>query len=110
MVLQRDAVSLDGRIAVVTGGGAGIGAAIAAAFTEFGARVAVWDKDGAAATRTGSKIGGLACVIDVRDPDQVDAALANTIETLGPPSILVTTPAESSFLAFSILLRTAGTR
>lgn len=104
MVLQRDAVSLDGRIAVVTGGGAGIGAAIAAAFTEFGARVALWDKDGAAATRTASKIGGLACATDVRDPDQVDAALANTIETLGPPSILVN---NAGGVFFSRLLETS---
>jgi 3-oxoacyl-[acyl-carrier protein] reductase len=104
MVLQRDAVSLDGRIAVVTGGGAGIGAAIAAAFTEFGARVALWDKDGAAATRTASKIGGLACATDVRDPDQVDAALANTIETLGPPSILVNN-AETSPNGWDALVR-----
>jgi NAD(P)-dependent dehydrogenase (short-subunit alcohol dehydrogenase family) len=34
-------------------------------------------------------VGGLSCAIDVRDPDQVDDALARTIDSLGPVSILV---------------------
>ncbi|MGX9793030.1 SDR family NAD(P)-dependent oxidoreductase [Mycobacterium sp. MMS18-G62] len=89
MVVRRDAVSLDGRVAVVTGGGAGIGRAIAAAFAEFGARVAVWEKDEASARSAADDIGGLPCVTDVRDVDQVDSAVAMTIEKLGPPTILV---------------------
>ena len=89
MVLQRDAMSLEGRVAVVTGGGAGIGRAIAAAFAAFGARVAVWEKDREAAGSAAAETDGLACVTDVREPDQVDAALAATVETLGLPTILV---------------------
>ncbi|BBZ20708.1 SDR family NAD(P)-dependent oxidoreductase [Mycolicibacterium gadium] len=89
MVLRRDAVSLAGHIAVVTGGGGGIGRAIAAAFTEFGAKVAVWEKDAASAADAATEVGGLACVTDVRDPDQVDAALAATEGELGTPTILV---------------------
>lgn len=89
MVLRRDAVSLDGRVAVVTGGGAGIGRAVAAAFVAFGARVAIWERDEAAAASSADEIGALACVTDVRDAEQVDAALAEIVEKLGSPTILV---------------------
>jgi len=85
--LTRDAVSLDGRVAVVTGGGSGIGRGIALAFAEFGAKVAIWEKDSAAASAAAE--AGFACVTDVRDADQVDAAMRSTVETLGVPTILV---------------------
>lgn len=77
MALTPDAGLLTGRVAVVTGGAAGIGRGIAEAFEAFGARVAVWDKD------------SVDDPVDVRDPEQVDAALARTIESLGVPTILV---------------------
>lgn len=67
---------LGGRIAVVTGGARGLGAAIAARFEAEGARVAVWDRDAEDP-------------VDVRDEAAVDAALARTIESLGVPTILV---------------------
>src|SRR5690349_5178355 len=89
MVLRRDAVSLAGHVAVVTGGGAGIGRAVAAAFAEFGASVAVWEKDATSAVEAATEVDGIGCVTDVRDPDQVDAALAVTVRELGTPTILV---------------------
>ncbi len=89
MVLTRDAASLDGRVAVVTGGGSGIGRGIADGFARFGATVAIWERDAETAARTGEECGGLACPVDVRDEDQVDEALRATIETLGVPTILV---------------------
>ncbi len=89
MVLQRDAVALDGRVAVVTGGGSGIGRAIALAFARYGAQVAIWEKDQGSAHSAAAEANVLACVTDVRDPDQVDAALARTVQELGVPTVLV---------------------
>jgi 3-oxoacyl-[acyl-carrier protein] reductase len=89
VTLHRNAASLDGRVAVVTGGGAGIGRAVAAAFAEFGAKVSIWEKDAQTATSAAREIDGLACVTDVRDAEQVDAALAATVEKLGTPALLV---------------------
>jgi NAD(P)-dependent dehydrogenase (short-subunit alcohol dehydrogenase family) len=89
MGLEPSAALLTDRVAVVTGAGRGIGRGIAAALAAFGARVAVWEQDADTCTATAEAVGGLACVTDVRDPDQVDAALARTVAELDPPSILV---------------------
>jgi NAD(P)-dependent dehydrogenase (short-subunit alcohol dehydrogenase family) len=89
MVLDPSAASLDGVVAVVTGGGAGIGRGIAAGLAAFGARVAVWERDEATCRAAAAGTGGLACVTDVRDEAQVDAALAATVADLGVPTVLV---------------------
>jgi 3-oxoacyl-[acyl-carrier protein] reductase len=89
MVLDAGAASLDGRVAIVTGGGAGIGRGIALGLAAFGARVVIWERDEATAHSAAAEAGGLACVTDVREEDQVDAALAATIDALGSPTILV---------------------
>jgi 3-oxoacyl-[acyl-carrier protein] reductase len=89
VVLDTNSASLAGRVAVVTGGGAGIGRGIAAGLAAFGARVAVWERDETAAQAAADEVGGLACVTDVRVEDQVDAALAATVADLGVPTVLV---------------------
>jgi NAD(P)-dependent dehydrogenase (short-subunit alcohol dehydrogenase family) len=82
-------VSLDGRVAIVTGGGRGIGRGIAGGLAAFGARVAIWERDADTARAAADEVGGLACTTDVREEDQVDAALAATVAELGSPTILV---------------------
>ncbi len=80
---------LAGQIAVVTGGGSGIGAATAAAFGTEGAEVAVLDKDAENAARVAESIGGLAIACDVTDPDQVAAAFDTVAATFGGVDIVV---------------------
>ena len=88
---QTDApFSLDGLNAVVTGGGSGIGAAIATAFTASGARVALLDLDEAAAqARAEALTGATAHRCDVADPESVSAAVAAVQAAMGRIDILV---------------------
>jgi 3-oxoacyl-[acyl-carrier protein] reductase len=61
------ATRLEGRLALVTGGGAGIGEAIARRFRAEGAHVLVNDVNAAAAKRVAGEVGGEALVADVSD-------------------------------------------
>jgi NAD(P)-dependent dehydrogenase (short-subunit alcohol dehydrogenase family) len=76
---------LAGRAALVTGAGSGIGEAIAAALAGAGARVAVTDKDPAAAARVASRIGGgvIAAALDVTDAAATDAVLEQASAAYG---------------------------
>jgi len=87
--MDPTSVLLTGKVAVVTGGGAGIGHGIACGFAAFGASVAVWERNPDTAASAGVDMGGLGLTVDVREPDQVDAALERTLEELGPVDILV---------------------
>ncbi|MGP0032177.1 MAG: SDR family NAD(P)-dependent oxidoreductase [Acidimicrobiales bacterium] len=89
MTLNPESVLLNDRVAVVTGGGAGIGRGIARGLAAFGASVAIWERDAETAAAAGAEVGGLALTTDVRQSAEVDAALARTTAELGPVSILV---------------------
>jgi NAD(P)-dependent dehydrogenase (short-subunit alcohol dehydrogenase family) len=74
---------LDGRRAVVTGGGSGIGRGTCQRFTEEGARVAVLDLDADAAAAVASEIDGLSFGVDVRDPEAVRSAVDAAATEMG---------------------------
>ncbi|HEX3346907.1 MAG TPA: SDR family NAD(P)-dependent oxidoreductase [Acetobacteraceae bacterium] len=82
-----DTKRFDRRVAVVTGGASGIGAAIAARLAAEGARVAVWDRDEAGIRRMGVPAHGE--TLDVTDPDAVARAADATASALGGIDILV---------------------
>ena len=83
--------SLDGRTAVVTGGGSGIGAAIAAAYAAKGATVAILDISLDAAQGQARRIGGdtVALECDVTDEGSVSHAVSLVHESFGRIDILV---------------------
>jgi 3-oxoacyl-[acyl-carrier protein] reductase len=82
---------LQGRTALITGGGSGIGRAIARRFAEEGARVAVNDIHKDTAERTADEIGGTAraVVADVADSAQVRAMFAEVERAFGSLDVLV---------------------
>lgn len=82
--------SLDGRVAVVTGGASGIGAACARLMAARGARLVVADRDIDAARQVASEFGGVAIAVDVRDADAVQALADRTEQEVGPTAIVVT--------------------
>jgi NAD(P)-dependent dehydrogenase (short-subunit alcohol dehydrogenase family) len=88
------AALLADRVAVVTGGGGGIGAATAQLFARHGARVVIADIDEELARRTADDITGtggsaLAVTTDVRDADQVAALARSVLDRYGGIDVLV---------------------
>jgi len=81
-------IDLKGRVAAITGGARGIGLATAERFVRSGAKVALWDLDGAEAAARRIE-GAIGCTVDVTDENSVAAALAETERRLGPVAILV---------------------
>ncbi len=80
---------LDNKIAVVTGGGQGIGAAICQRLAAAGAKVAVFDMDAARAQRVAHEIGGLPVAGDITSETDVDTALDEIKDHFGPVDLLV---------------------
>ncbi len=82
---------LDGKTALVTGAGSGIGKCIAETYVREGARVALADIDGDAAKSVARALGNNAIAVrcDVTRRSDIDAALAETLAAFGDLDILV---------------------
>ena len=68
-------MNIAGHSAIVTGGGSGLGEAVARTLAKLGAKVAVLDINSAGAQRVAADIGGLACTADITDSASLTAAL-----------------------------------
>src|SRR3954465_15199040 len=66
---------LDGRVAIVTGAGTGLGRAIAGRLADAGAHVVVFEIDGESAERAAGELAGDFRQVDVSDRDQVEEAV-----------------------------------
>ncbi len=82
-------MKIEGNAALVTGGGSGLGEAVARELARQGARVAVLDVNEAGAQRVAAEIGGLALRCDITDAEQVTAALNAAEAAHGPARILM---------------------
>ncbi|MBY8848839.1 3-oxoacyl-ACP reductase [Saccharothrix longispora] len=74
---------LEGRVAVVTGGGSGIGLASVRRLASEGARVVVADVDGDAGKAAADEVSGLFAQVDVTDEEQVRGLFQTAVDTYG---------------------------
>jgi NAD(P)-dependent dehydrogenase (short-subunit alcohol dehydrogenase family) len=90
----RDLFDLSGKVAIVTGGGSGIGRQMADGLAEAGANLVLCarkaercEQAAAELEQLGVRALGLAC--DVRDPDQIQAVVSSAVDELGSVDVLV---------------------
>mgnify|MGYP000378994955 CR=1 FL=1 len=92
--MYQEKYRLDGRVAVITGGGRGIGLSCAQVLAEFGARVIIADISMETARSGQNKLAAIGLSVDVREidvtkADDVEALAAEVVATFGKIDILV---------------------
>jgi NADP-dependent 3-hydroxy acid dehydrogenase YdfG len=89
--MTRSQASISGRVVAITGAARGIGFATARALHDRGARIAIGDIDGDAATRAAQSLGDdvLATTLDVTDVSSFGEFLALTEREVGPIDVLI---------------------
>lgn len=81
-------MQLTDKVAIVTGGASGIGAACCRAFAAAGALVAVVDRNAEGAEAVAGEVKGIGVACDVSDESSVNAMVAEVEERLGPVDVL----------------------
>ncbi len=82
-------MDIAGKLAIVTGGASGLGAATARALAAAGARVAIFDRDASRGDAVATELDGRFFACDVADATAAEKALADAVGVLGAPSVLV---------------------
>jgi NAD(P)-dependent dehydrogenase (short-subunit alcohol dehydrogenase family) len=92
---DRDPLDFTGKVALVTGGGRGVGRGIAEAFLRVGAEVVICGRTEPEALPSADGRGATFLEADVRDPDQVDSLVTATTERFGRVDELLGSPVPS---------------
>jgi NAD(P)-dependent dehydrogenase (short-subunit alcohol dehydrogenase family) len=82
-------MEIKGQIALVTGGGSGLGAATARELARLGAKVAILDVNAEGANAVAKEIGGVGIVCDITNTESIAAALAEVKSKLGVARIIM---------------------